>query len=440
MTSAATVEDAEPAARAALSGRTLLATFVLALVFMLATADRNIMAILLVPIQKELHVGDTAMALLSGTAFTVVYAVGALPLSRIADRGNRRNLIAAAVVIWSVFTSICGFATSFLTLLLARIGVALGEAGYAPATLSLVGDLYLRTRRGIAVGVLALGSAVGMGMGALVAGRLSDLHGWRIAFIVMGAPGVVVGFLLFLTLREPVRGAHEGATVAAALSEPVQATLRYLASVPSVVRLLLANLVLQTSSGSFQLWLPAFFIRVHHLTISQMSARFGLVIATAAAFSSIMAGFISDRLSHRGERWRAYYCAAVLVLCAPFAAMTVIAPTADMGFLSLFLMAMISGGVTSVSMVAGLAVVRPATRGFMSAVLTLITAVVGVGIGPVLFGAMTDSLRGRLGPEAIRYTLLMVPVLCVVSSALFFWAARSVDKDAALALGEHEIS
>ena len=171
-------------------------TFVMALVFMLAATDRNIMSILLVPIQKDLNVSDTAMGALTGAAFSIVYAATALPLARLADRGNRRNLITGAVAFWSAMTAACGVATGYITLLLARMGVAVGEAAHQPSIMSMVGDLYPRHRRGIAIGCISIGTSVGIALGAYVAGWLSDNHGWRTAFFVMGLPGLVVAAMV----------------------------------------------------------------------------------------------------------------------------------------------------------------------------------------------------------------------------------------------------
>jgi MFS family permease len=425
-------------ARPSSTARSVYVTFVMALVFMLAATDRNIMSILLVPIQNELRASDMAMGALTGAAFSIVYATAALPLARFADRGNRRNLIAAAVVVWSIMTSACGLATSYLTLLLARVGVAVGEAAHQPAIMSMIGDLYPRSRRGIAVACITIGTAVGIGIGAYLAGLLSDLHGWRTAFLVMGVPGVAVGLLMVLTVREPKRGAFEGGAGAKPDPRSSWDALRYLFSVPTVPRLLTAKLVQQISVQGFLVWSPAFFMRVHGLTTTQMSAGFGLAVASSAILSSIIAGLVSDRLSKGGERWRAYYCAAVLAGGVPFAILTLIAPTPTLAFGALFLMSLITGGSTSASITAGLGVVRPEMRGFMTAIMAFCIAVIGGGVGPVLFGALTDALKGSLGDEAIRYTLFLVPALSGLAAILFYFAGRTTDRDAAIALRPSE--
>lgn len=433
----------EPAIRPARAGSvaySVYVTFVMALVFMLATADRNIMSILLVPMQKDLGVGDAAMGALSGTAFSIVYAVAALPLAWVADRGNRRNLIAGAVVVWSVFTSLCGLASGFVSLLLSRVGVAAGEAASGPAVMSMVSDLYPRTQRGIAIGCITMGSAVGIGLGAWISGVLSDLHGWRTAFLVMGVPGVLVGLLMLFTVREPARGTYEGAEASAPTKESVWATLVYIARVPSVPRLLAAKLALQMAFGGFLLWAPTFFIRVHDLTTSEMSAGFGAVVGLSAILSAIIAGVVSDRLARGGERWRAYYCAAVLAGGSPFIVAMLFAPTPTLAFAALFVTSLITGGATSASITAGLGVVRPATRGFMTAAMSFCIAVVGGGVGPVLFGAISDGLVGRFGDDSLRFALMLVPVLWVLSALLFWYAGRTTDQDSEAALQVPSVS
>lgn len=404
-------------------------TFVLATVFMLAAADRNILSILLVPIQKEFGVSDTAMGALNGGAISLVYATAALPLARLADRSNRRNLLAAAVAIWSAATAACGVAGSFLALMLIRVGGAVGEAGSSPAIMSMVGDLYPRHRRGLAVGCITIGSAVGIGVGAYLAGLLNDHYGWRGAFIIMGVPGVLVALLFLLTVREPKRGAFEPAAVQPQSRSAWRAT-KFIFSVPSVPWLLGAKLALQLGFGGFLVWAPAFFMRVHGLTTTQMSAGFGAVVGVSAILSAIIAGLVSDRLSRRGERWRSYYCAAVLGGGVPLAVLMLAAPTPTLAFAALFLMSLVTGGATSASITAGLGVVPPELRGFMTALMAFCISVIGGGLGPVLFGGLTDALKPSFGDEAIRYTLLAVPAFWAISAALFWVSGRRTAVDA----------
>lgn len=406
-------------------------TFMLALVFLLAAADRNMMAILLVPIQDELQVGDAAMGALTGLAFTVVYVLTAFPLARLVDRGNRRNVLAVAIMFWSIMTASCGLAVSYFTLLLARMGVAAGEAVHSPAIYSMVSDLYAKKRRGFAIACLTIGTALGIALGAYVVGSLSDIHGWRTAFLVMGIPGLILACLVRFTLPEPRRsGAASVGTDLAPADSSMLSGLRYLLTIPTAVRLFAATVLLQVGSQSMLVWAPAFFMRVHDLSTSDMSAGFGLSIGVGSVVSLLIAGVVTDRLAARGERNRAYYCAAALVAATPFLVFTLFAPTHQLAFVSLFMFAVISAGVTSVSTTLCLVVVSGDRRGLVSAVLMFFTYVVGGGFGPFIIGAINDQLSHVYGETAIRYALVCIPASLLLSAIAHFFAARNANEDA----------
>lgn len=412
------------------TGTRVYATFLLALVFMLAATDRNVLAVLLVPIQAELRVSDTAMGALTGAAFSIVYATAALPLAGLVDRGNRRNLLAVAVALWSLMTALSGFAGSYATLLLARVGVAVGEAAHAPASLSMVGDLHPPRRRGLAVGGISIGTAIGIGVGALIAGLLNDTYGWRVAFFVMGLPGLIVAVLLALTLREPARGVFDAPTQVSA-QRSVWADLRYLAAIPTFRALVVAQILLQGGIQSFTAWAPAYFMRIHGLTAAQMSAGFGISVSVASMLAMGAAGAWSDRLSLRGERRRALFCAVAAAVGAPLTAFTALASTSNLAFLGLFLQVFATGGASATCLALGLAVVPAERRGIMGAVMTFCVAVIGGGLGPLAVGMLNDLLRPTYGLGAIRFSLLIAPGLLGLSAVAFWVASRTTDRDAA---------
>lgn len=415
------------------AGRTIYVTIALALVTMLATADRNIMSVLLVPIQRDLGVSDAAMGALSGTAFAIVYATAALPLARFADLGNRRNLVAAAVVVWSSATALCGIAGNYVQLLLARMGVAAGEAAAGPATMSMIGDLYAPARRGIAVAAISVGGAVGISVGAMVAGALSDLYGWQVAFIAVGLPGLVVGLLVWLTVPEPKRGGKDGGLKPDPDNGSTWRCLVYLASIPTAWTLLAAKILLAIAWGGWLLWVPAFFERVHGMSSTEMSAWFGGVVGLSAVVSMIMAGLVSDWLAKRGESWRLYYIVVSLVVGIPLVALSCLVANPVHAWVLIFFYSLVTGGVTGVSIVAGLSIVRPTMRAFMTAVMAFCISMIGGGLGPFLIGVLNDRLAVTMGNEALRYTLLTSPVLLALAAIAFYAASRTMDRDCARA-------
>jgi MFS family permease len=426
--SRANIEAAPAASRA----RRVYSTFLLALVFMLAAADRNIMSILLAPIQKDIGANDTAMGILTGAAFSLVYATAALPLARFADHGHRRNVIAAAVALWSLMTAACGLAVSYAMLLAARVGVALGEAAHSPATLSMVADLYPRERRGLALACITVGTAIGLGAGAFVAGAVNDLYGWRAAFFVVAAPGLFVAALMFLTMREPARGLFDGRSAQPSHTGSALHSLKLLWAIATVRRLMLAQIFMQTGIGGFNLWSPAFFMRIHKLSTTQMGLGFGLAVSIAAVISMMAGGILGDRLSLRGEHARANYCAVSVLVSAPCALFTALAPSPVLAFFGLFFTVLASAGATTAALTLGLAVVPHDRRGLSSALMSFCIVVIGGSLGPLIMGAINDLLKPTFGIEAIRYSLLLPPLLFVLAGIAFIAVGRTANSDAKL--------
>jgi len=402
---------------------------VLALVSFLAATDRNILSVLLVPIQDDLKVSDTAMGALTGAAFSLVYASAALPLAWLADRTNRRNFLAVAVAFWSAMTALCGLAGSYMQLMLTRFGVAFGEAGHGPAGMSMVADVYPASKRGAAISVLTIGSALGFSAGAFIAGLLNDHFGWKGALMAVGAPGLLVAGLLFLTVPEPKRGAQDGA--AAAVSPvSVLSGLKTLSAVRTFWPLMLGMIFLNVAFMGWLHWLPAFLMRIHHLSTTQMSAIFGLIVGVGGVVSNIFAGVISDRLSRRGARWRMYYCVAMGVVSVPLLVVGLMLRDATLAVSCMMAYTLAAGGLTTVTSAAAISIAPANLRASMVALIGFAVAVFGGGFAPLLIGLLNDALKASLGVEAIRYTLLVGPIGIGLAALMFLIASRSIDQDA----------
>jgi predicted MFS family arabinose efflux permease len=405
-------------------------TVVLSLVWLLAAVDRNVLALLLVPIKKSLGASDAAMGALTGAAFAIVYATTALPMARIADRSNRRNFMVLALAFWSAMTAVSGLATSYIQLLVARVGVAAGESANTPATMSFLGDLYPANKRGGAIGVLTIGSALGFSLGAMVAGALNDRFGWHVAMMAVGAPGLILALVMWLTVPEPQRGAHEEAPVRDLEDLPFAESLKRIAQIRTAAPMLLGLVFLNVSFMAWLNWLPAFLMRVHHLTTTQMSAVFGLAIGLGGVLSNVAAGFISDRLARRGARWRMYYCCTMVVVAIPLQLIALLTPQITSAVVCMCLYSLAAGGLSTVTSAATLSISPPNMRAFMAALFGLAVTVLGAGVGPWMVGALNDALKGALGDQAIRYTLLMAPASLALAGLMFFWASRTIEADA----------
>ena len=409
--------------------RKIYILIMLGLVTALAMMDRNILNILLIPIQNEIGASDTAMGLLTGTAFAAAYATAAIPLSRIADRGNRRSLLAAALAVWSGATALCGLAASYMHLLLARVGVAGGEAAANPAIMSMISDLYPPNRRATAIGCTLIGTGVGVFMGAAFGGYISDTIGWRTAFVVVGLPGVLIALVIWLTVPEPIRGASEGGLTPDPDSETLRRTIRYLARIPSFRYIVLAKSFVQIASQAAMIWFPAYLIRVHDMSVMETGFWYGMAIAGATIVAAVLGGTASDYLARRGTVWYLRFCMFSMATSLPCAIVLAFAGSQQLALVMVFLYGTFSAMNTTPSMAAALAIVRPRMRGFMTAVVNFCFNFIGAGIGGLLIGALNDALAPRFGEEAIRYSLLSMPVV-IVLAALFYWlATRTIEAD-----------
>ena len=411
--------------------RKLYILAILAAVTALAMMDRNILSILLVPIKEDLGLSDTALGLLTGTAFAVVYATAAIPLARIADIGDRRTLLACSLAVWSAATALSGLASSYAHLLLARIGVAAGEASANPATTSMIADLYPSSRRATALGAILVGLGFGVMFGAVFGGFLAQELGWRAAFFAVGIPGMALSVVIWLTVPEPARSDGQGG---APKDDPESRTIlraiRYMLRIPSFLNILSAKTFMQISSQASLIWFPAYLIRVHDLSLTETGLAYGLPIALATVTAALVGGPISDRLARGGPAGYVRFCVLSMLLSGPSAIALTLAGSAGWAIVFVFVYGFTSALNNAPSMAAALAVVRPKMRGVMTAVVNFVYSLLGAGLGGLIVGFLNDQLTPRYGDEAIRYSLLVMPVASTLAAVFYFFASRQIDRDA----------
>ncbi len=390
---------------------------VLFVVYIFNFIDRQILAILLQPIKEDLKISDTALGFLTGFAFAVFYTFAGLPLARLADRWVRRSLIALSIAIWSVMTATSGLARGFTDLALARIGVGIGEAGATPPAHSLLSDYFPPEKRATALALYACGVPVGVGLGYWLGGWINDNFGWRMAFFVIGLPGVVMALIVRLTVREPVRGMSEHqplSTRTYSLGE----VWRFFAALPAGRHISLAAAFIAFSGYGLAAWIPAFFVRIHHMTPGELGLWMSWITAIGGTLGSFSGGTIADRWGRRQPRARVYVSMIGTLLAIPFLVVTVLLTDRRLALLS-FLPANVFGTLwfgPAASIVQDL--VPPAMRAVASAVFIFILTIIGLGAGPQVIGILNDWIGT---PDAIRYSLLYVAVTMNLLSAWFFW-------------------
>ncbi|WP_375139572.1 spinster family MFS transporter [Pseudomonas capeferrum] len=388
---------------------------------------RQILAVMIEPIKAEFGVGDTALGLISGLAFAAVYAVLGLPAGRLVDRLPRTRLLAVACLLWALATMACGLAGSFLALALARMLVAVSESPTTSASLSLIADLYPPQRRSFAISCFTaaptFSSIIGLSIGAWVV----EHHGWRNAFIALGLPALAFSVVLALLVRDPQRGrwdlsSHPAPTARLGLG----AEARALWALAPYRWLILAGGLTTLGSYAVAMWNTSFLVRSHGLSVQDAGMLAGVICGTAAGIGGLFSGWLSDRLSRRAAHWQ-----LSLPILGHLTAMSALStyllwpadplvylgslpvPTA-MLWCALYSFFAVWWVAPSYNLVTQL--VAPQRRGTAMALQTIVSTLLGVGIGPLLTGLVSDLLQPLFGQESLRYALLLVslPVLGAV--------------------------
>jgi len=364
--------------------------------------DRILVPVLAQPIKQDLGLSDLQIGLLTGLGFAVIYTALGLPVAWLADRFNRVKIISYAVLIWSTLTTLSGFAGSFFHLLVARAGVGVGEAGFLPPAASLLSDHFPADRRASAMSIVQLGSPASTILGAVLAAWIASEWGWRTAFIVIGLPGVVVGLLVMLLLREPPRGLSDG-IVRMAKAPPYRSVLRELFAKRSFRHLMIGGGLAMFGLNAVGSFMTIFFMRVHGLSLAEAGTLFGVVQFIAAVGGLLAGGFGSDRLASMDVRWRAWAPALFLALATPcyllgFLSGSIIISAASilMGSLCFFIFFVPTLVITQ-------NLVGPESRATAIAVYSLSPNLIGMGLGPTLAGLSSDLFAGSAFPFGEAY-------------------------------------
>ncbi|HCS45908.1 MAG TPA: MFS transporter [Pseudomonas sp.] len=404
--------------------RTHYALFVLASIYVFNYIDRQLMAILIEPVKLEFGISDTGIGLLSGVTFAVFYTVFGFPLGRLSDRIGRKPVIAFSCIAWSLMTMLCGMAGNFLTLVLARVGVAIGEAGGTAPSVAMVSDLYPARHRSTALSVLMLGSSLGAIVGLGLGGWIAQHHGWRYAFLLIGAPGIFLGLLLLLTVRAPKRVTPLG-TVAAQQDGWLQ-TLAELFRMPSFLWLVLTGGAAAIAGYAIGTWSPSFLIRSHGLNLQEAGFLVGVVGGTGSTIGTLVCGMLTDRMARRDVGWQIGVPLLGTLISIPFALAFFLWPQGTafhIGSIAvpqafLFYSAFGFFGVWwATPCLSAITHLFPATRlAQATAIFVMSMTLLGVGVGPLLVGMLSDFFVPTLGGESLRYALASSVSLLVLAS------------------------
>jgi MFS family permease len=396
--------------------------------------DRQLPAILLPSIRRDLDLNDSQLAFITGFGFALFFTIMCLPMGALADRYSRRKLLAACVALWSVMTALSGMATNFVQMAICRFGVGIGEAGLTPNSQSLISDLFPQKGRATALGLFSLGIPVGTLIAFLGGGLLDQAFGWRVAFLVMGVPGVILAVLVYFTLREPPRGAADN-FIDTGRAPPLMEVVRTLWAIPVYRNMLFGTGFTGLAYIALTTWGPSYLTRSFGLTTAEVGAFLAPAVGLGGMIGTFGGGWLVDKFRDRDVRWVTWLPAltvgltiipSVLIFTASSAAAAIWILTVPLVLLPTHLAAF---SATSQS------VAPLRMRGMAPALSLLVTAgLIGLGIGPQLIGLLSDMLRPSEGEESLRYALLIVvPASAAIAAVFFAAASRTIAADLAQA-------
>ena len=398
--------------------------------------DRQVLSTLTEPIRKEFSLSDTQIGAIT-TAFTLLYAMIGLPLGRLADRWNRKKLLACGVSVWSLLTASSAIATSYGFLLFSRLGVAVGEAVCAPCGASWLGDLFPPHKRSGALSLFMLGVPIGLSLSSLCSGPVAQAFGWRTAMVLAAVPALLLVPAL-LSLREPARGASESQEPAA------QKSAWSILRIPTLWWIIVSGSVFNFIMYSFSVFLASFLMRVHGVSLASMGLAAAFVFGIGGALGGIIAGRVGDYVSHRRKDGRMLAAAAAALLAAPFAFFGILQPAGS----AAAVLALFTLTYCCLNMYFGLVysaiqdIVSPALRGTAMAFYFMVMYVGGASFGSVITGNLSDRMARRAAAAAgspmitegakaigLQQAMYIIPALAIALALVLYAGSRTIGTD-----------
>ena len=386
--------------------------------------DRAIIGVLIEPMRADLGLSDTQIGLMTGVSFALFYAIAGVYLAHLADIRNRTRIIALSLVAWSLMTALTGAAQNVWQLMIARMGVGVGEASVIPTANAMIADYYRPDRRPFALAVFTAGAMLGITAGSLVGGVVAEAYGWRWAFVAAALPGLPLAVLVWLTLRDPERGASDGAIVVSSMPFVV------------AVRLILSNqvvwlLIVGFSFIVFMLfgvitWLPAFLVRHHGMSLTAVGAWFGAAMGIGTVVGGVAGGAVANRLATRDLAWLTRLPTGLMLLMWPLYEMAIFAPTAGLSLVAVAFASAAGGAAYGPALAAMQTVLPAAARARGAALNGFVANLVGIGGGPLVVGVLSDYLAPTLGEAgALQYALAIAVSAGLVGVVFMLLAHRA---------------
>ncbi len=409
--------------------------FVMMLAYTINIADRYVMSTVLEQIRLDLHLSDAGVAFLTGVSLALFYVSMGIPLSWIADRYNRRNLLAISITLWSLMTTMCGLSKGYMQLLLARMGVGIGEAGGTPSCNSIICDYFPAARRPMALTIFCLGAPIGAWIGADMAGAVAHAYGWRAAFLVLGIPGVLLALLIMATIREPKRGCLD---VIKSDDDPtLMETMRFCLSQRSAVHVMMGSGVAALWGWGLMWFIPTFLQRTYQIDVGQAGAIVGPIHLVMGISASLLTAWILGRPSYTDPRKIVYLLGGVTAVATVPGIIAIYTHNITLATVSLWLFIPGIYFYIGPAFALGQNLAPPKMRAMFSAIALLIANVFNLIVAPQGVGLLSDYFAGPAGPDAasLRSALLILAPTGFWAAFHYFMAAKTIVEDQKRAIG-----
>lgn len=427
----------------------------LLVVYIFNFIDRQIVGVLQEPIKAEFGLADWQLGLMTGTAFALFYTMLGLPIARLADRLNRISIISISLALWSGFTALFGLSQSFLFLILTRIGVGVGEAGCSPPTHSLLSDYFPSKQRARALAIYALGiplgSVVGILMGSYLYGWVGDYYAangapgwlaaigadsaWRAPFLLVGIPGVILGLILWFTVGEPRRGSYD--RHADMTQPPISKVVSALAKKPSFWILSFGAAIASMVGYGLFPWLFSFFVRglddymPVREAVTTAALPYAFVIGIGGGAGTWIGGWLTDKFAGGRLGLKAYAVipGIAMLVALPIYLGAIMTPVFIVSVLALLIPTALGAMWYGPLFATIQNLVAPGLRAMASAVMLFIVNIIGLGLGPLVTGAISDGLRAAMGEDSLKFAVMIIAGFNLLAGALFILAARTIERD-----------
>jgi MFS family permease len=402
---------------------------VLTVVAVLDHADRALTGAIVEPLKAEFELSDSEIGFLMGFAFVLLRMIIGVPVGRLADTWNRRNLLAIAISVWSVATLTMGMARSFVELIVTRFMVGAGTSGSWPPALSMVSDLFPIQRRGLAMGIWNIGTVIGFSVGLGGAAIIVDNYGWRAALMSFGAAGILIAAFLLIAIREPLRRNASGDSVEEHEPPSFRSVISLIFSQRSLCHVIVGSSLLIMVDVAIGSWGISFFVRSHELSIASAGSLTAIVFVAGGIPGTFLGGYLIDRLEKRDRRWHVWSPMLAALVAVPVGLAFLLAPSTAAALVGMFVFSLIQALWYAPQTTLGTGLVTSRARAMTWAIFGICLLVFGQGLGPQIVGVLSDLFLDSMGQHSLRYALAAIIGLQVWAAAHFFFAARTLRAD-----------